>query len=980
MFVFAEDSLRLLAVNDAMARQYGWSRAELLGKTVPDLWVPQEAARLKADLANPRGSRAAFVREGVHQRKDGSWFDAETTVSRLKYEGRDAGLAMVNDTSARQRAERALEQERTLLRTVVDHLPEAVFVKDLQHRFVTANRATARLMGARSPDDLTGRTDADFYPPGQAEEYRADEQRILATGRPLVGKDEPHVDPDGNHRSLLITKVPLRDPEGKVVGLVGSSLDITERKRAEDALRQSEERLRALFEETGAAMILIDPATGAINDANPAAAAFYGYSRRHLRSMRIDQINQLPAEEIAAERQRAVERIQNRFVFPHRLANGEGRLVEVFSSPVTIQGRLMLFSIILDITERKRLEEVLRANEQRYRIVADFTYDWEFWLGPDGRHRYLSPSAERIAGRRISLDTPAKETLQQIVHPEDRARRLEHLRVELADHPPCEQEYRIVRPDGEVRWIHHVCRAIHDDQGRFLGTRGSNRDITERKRAEEALRESNERFRLFMDNSPNIAWVKNEAGRIVYLSRTFEKRFGVRLEDWRGKADAELWPRETARSFRKVDQAVLAADRAIELVDETPNPDGTRCYWLVSKFPFRDGSGSRFVGGIGLDITERRRAEAALRQLNATLEQQVLDRTRALAEGEQHLRAIVDTAADGILTLDEAGRIESMNPAALRLFGYRADEIIGQDITRLLPVTGKGGAAGFLAHHQQSVNHDVPGHPHEVSGRSRSGSLLLLELILTPFPRGERPGFVALLHDIRQRKRLERELVEVSERERQQVGRELHDELGQILHGVHFLASDLEVRLRRQGVAEAAELSRLTHFLDEALSTTRNLARGLQPVPPVPEGLMKALHELALRIRKVYGLSCRFLCPQPVLIEDPAVATHLFRIAQEAVNNAVRHARCKRIRIRLKATPERLLLGIQDDGHVRFPALNRRPGMGLHVMQFRASAVNGSLVVQRRAGGGTEVVCTVEPCSPETHQDSNGTPAERGNS
>jgi len=146
------------------------------------------------------------------------------------------------------------------------------------------------------------------------------------------------------------------------------------------------------------------------------------------------------------------------------------------------------------------------------------------------------------------------------------------------------------------------------------------RDVTARKQAEGALWESEERFRLFMNHSPTIAWIKDEQGRHVYLSETYEKRFGVRLEDWRGKTDAELWPPEFAATFRRNDRAVLDAGHAVEMGEETVNPDGSRCYWLNSKFPFTDAAGNRYVAGIGLDITARKQGEEQIQRHVAELE------------------------------------------------------------------------------------------------------------------------------------------------------------------------------------------------------------------------------------------------------------------------------------------------------------------------------------------------------------------------
>lgn len=152
-------------------------------------------------------------------------------------------IEVCRDVTARKRAEDALQQERSLLRTLIDHLPDCIYVKDAQGRFLAANLATARLMGATTPNELLGKTDFDFYPPQRAAEYRADEQRLLHSGQPILDKDEPHLDSAGNPRVVLTTKVPIKDHQGTVVGLVGVTRDITDRKQAEESLRLAQHQL-----------------------------------------------------------------------------------------------------------------------------------------------------------------------------------------------------------------------------------------------------------------------------------------------------------------------------------------------------------------------------------------------------------------------------------------------------------------------------------------------------------------------------------------------------------------------------------------------------------------------------------------------------------------------------------------------------------------------------------------------------------------
>ena len=359
------------------------------------------------------------------------------------------------------------------------------------------------------------------------------------------------------------------------------------------------------------------------------------------------------------------------------------------------------------------------------------------------------------------------------------------------------------------------------------------------------------------------------------------------------------------------------------------------------------------------DITERKRTEVQLQQLTSTLEHRVIERTRELTEANQRLQAIMDSALVGILTLDQRGSIEFANPAAVQIFGYARKQIVGRNVGRLMKSPAQAQHEDFLAHCLRERDIRFAGLRGEVLGRRKDGKEIMLELTLTRFAGGGGPLFLAMMRDISERKRLERELLEISERERRQIGHDLHDGLGQHLHGLAYLAALLEERLREETPRFAAEAGQLNKYLTDALEMTRSLARGLQPVDAVPQGLMLALRELAERTRGVYRVDCRFQCRSPVLIHRHSAANHLYRIAQEAVNNAMKHGKPTRVRILLEATAQRVILAVRDNGvGIRRRRKSAR-GMGLHVMQHRAEAISGSLLVRRLSEGGTEVVCSV---------------------
>ncbi|HET6461081.1 MAG TPA: PAS domain-containing protein [Syntrophales bacterium] len=292
-----------------------------------------------------------------------------------------------------------------------------------------------------------------------------------------------------------------------------------------------------------------------------------------------------------------------------------------------IEGVVITF---VDVGDLKRVEETLHQSEQRYRTVADFTYDWEFWLSPQGRFHYVSPSVERITGRQVSPNVCADELLQQIVHPEDLERRLEHLQAELASQGPGEMEFRILRPDGEVRWMHHICRPIYDADGRFLGTRGSNRDITERKRMEDALREAHERaewLARFPEENPNPVIRVSTDGSALYCNPASEG-----LHAWRCEVGEKL-PEPLLNLLKKAMTEEQEIEEELEI--------GGRFYSVAVAPILREG----YTNIYGRDTTERRRAEEALQ---TTL---------------QRLRTLVGSLHSSILLVGDEGRIVFANQA-----------------------------------------------------------------------------------------------------------------------------------------------------------------------------------------------------------------------------------------------------------------------------------------------------------------------------
>lgn len=219
-----------------------------------------------------------------------------------------------------------------------------------------------------------------------------------------------------------------------------------------------------------------------------------------------------------------------------------------------------------------------------------------------------------------------------------------------------------------------------------------------------------------------------------------------------------------------------------------------------------------------------------------------------------------------------------------------------------------------------------------------------------------------LTDEMAERERLEKELLEVSEREQRRIGHDLHDSLGQHLTGTALAAQVLEEKLATRGQPEAADANKVVELTEESIALSRKLAKGLLPIEMEAHGLMQALEELAAISSDLFTISCRFDCDSPVLIHDAATSGHLYRIAQEAVSNAVKHGKAKSVTIQLDAVDDGIALRIRDDGIGLPEPLPEKRGMGLRIMAHRASMIGATFTARREnlaesQPGGTTVVC-----------------------
>jgi PAS domain S-box-containing protein len=355
-----------------------------------------------------------------------------------------------------------------------------------------------------------------------------------------------------------------------------------------------------------------------------------------------------------------------------------------------------------------------------------------------------------------------------------------------------------------------------------------------------------------------------------------------------------------------------------------------------------------------LQALEAKAAAEAMQQVLYTTERK-RDRA-ALQDSEARLRAILDTAVEGIITIDERGLMESFNAAAERIFGYQAEEVIGRNVSILMPKPFRQEHDGYMENYLRTGRARIIGIGREVLGQRKDGTIFPMDLSVSEVVLENRRLFTGFVRDITERKRLEKEVLEVTDRERRSIGQGLHDGLCQHLAGIELMSQVLQQKLVKKSKPSAEQAAKIAQHVRDAIAQTRMLARGLSPVSIEANGLMSALHELAETVSTLFPVECRFECVEPILVRDNMVATHLYRIAQEAINNAIKHGKAESIIIRLRRNSAGAELQVTDDG-AGFPKEPRSNGMGLQIMKYRAGLIGASLAFTPANGKGTTVVC-----------------------
>jgi PAS domain S-box-containing protein len=911
----------------------------------------------------------------------------------------------------RKQAEEALRQEKEFNENIVQTANAVIVTLDVNANITEFNNYAERLTGY-SREEVIGQNWIDLFIPSEDREYIHQVFQQVYHGKEFFwGHENPIVCKDGSLKLISWQNSLLKDDEGQTIAVLSIGVDITERKRAEEALRESEERYRRIVETAYEGIWIID-AESKTAFANSRMTEMLGYAADEMIGKPLfDFMDEEWKASAAANVERRRRGVTEQHDFKFRRKDGTELWAIVTTNPLfDEEGQYAgALGMITDITERKQGEVALRESEENFRTLAENAFDGILIAADEGITVYANKRATEITG--YSIVDLLKTSIKDLAHPDEFDKILERYRRRLEGKPvPRQYETVIIRKDGksvpiELAATKTVWQGKPADLVFF-------RDITERKRAEEALRESEERFRKVFEEGPIGMVLTNRDLKFFSANPAFCQMLGYTAEEMSSKTFLDV----THPAHRDADRANVQKMWQGEIPSYRTEKryiakNGDVRWGNLSASLIRGRGGEPLYAlAIVEDITERKRVEEARAHGQRTLlalsqAAQAVQRAHTPEEvyctiGDEVTRlgynAVIFTLTDDQEHL--ALRHLTFEPTLVQRVG-KLTGLSAQDFRFELSPRGffqrviTEGEATFRESSLELMTEALPQPLHPLV--SRLVAMLGIEQgIVAPLTvGGERLGVLAvtgagltetdmpavtafanqaaiaignarLFEQVQAAREQLRDLAgylqAAREEERTQMAREIHDEFGQMLSALNMDLSWLSKRLPADQPHLTEKASAMSDLIDSTIQTVRRVATELRPGLLDDLGLAATIEWQAQEFAERTGIACDLYLSDEEIVLERDLATAIFRIFQETLTNVARHASATEVHVELEGRPDELVLIVRDNGKgITESQVSHPRSLGLMGMRERAHSWGGEVAFQGIAGQGTTVTVRI---------------------
>ncbi len=952
---------KVLNANQAFCDMLGYTLGEIKGIYFGDFTHPDDAAKEVQLIGKmEKGEIDNYVIEKRYCDKNGNyfWVELNLTCYRDLQSGKiEFFIGIVQDIQEQKQFEEALKASEKKLRQVLSSYGDVFYVIDNNYQIILINEIAEKNLSLAWGKPVTlGANLLELIPKQSDEPIKRSFEKVFAGEKVEY---ELKLSVKGLPAWSLVTYTPVKDYDGKVIGAYIITKDISIRKKAQEDLQQSFNRFELISRTTNDAIWEWDLETGQLwsNETHQQLYELTMEDPVPTEGMWEQRMHPDDKEEIVNRQQAALDSDKNVFISEYRF-NVEGKgYRNIYDRCYIVRNQtgkaVRMMGSMMDVTERKKMEDDLRKSEERYRILVETATEALVVFDVQER-KFVSVSESASRLFRMS-----KEELLKIgpveVSPEYQPNGA------LSNEAAAAFISRAVKGEKtSFEWTHCdrngnliPCEVwlVRLPAGNQILVRGTIIDITERKKAEAAIKESEAKFRAFFESSMDGILLTVPDGRILAANPAACSIFGMTEEEICAAGRYGLVDESDPKLQDYLDERKRIGKTKGELT--MLRKDGTKFPADITTSVFRDAKGDERTSMIIRDITERKRIEQELK------------------EAEIKFRNLVEQSLVGVYIIQN-GKFAYVNPRFAEIFGYNQQELINSyPVEKVVHPDDRALVTENVRVRLQGEKDSVH---YEANGQKKNGEIIRAEIFGSRTEYAGKPAIIGTLLDISHRKQDEEQIKQsynqirlltehlqnIREEERTHIAREIHDELGQQLTVLKMDASWLNKKLNAADDNVKQKLKDLLELMDSTVKTVRRISSELRPSLLDDMGLVPAMEWHLKEFEKRASIKTSFKFPDYELNLQDSVKTGLFRIFQESLTNVVRHANAKKVEVNLKKENENIVLSIKDDGKGfdKKKEKNKKT-LGILGMQERSFMMGGTYQIDSKPGKGTLVVVSV---------------------